>query len=347
MQSAGRVRTQLLYATFSGVGWLLVDVPLFELVPWTHGYAHSWALRWLLLNDPAPRDVLLGLFLPERVPPWTLESVTREFRVDRHRADLCLLASDSSGRANVVLIETKVNDALSECQVRTYCDATADVILYGPGLTGLLHGASEPIACERWVTGRQVADALTGLELPDLIRSYLSEVACQADRMDAARAAARGERPGFDHTDDVSEVSADDVEAVAWVAEVAAAMRAAGAADVRTRDTAYDYGVFWGGSWQPIKPGGDLGVYVDVIAAHGGREYAITIKVGGGEADDRRTIFDAAMRAGEPWGGWLRGRRLNAATFRLWKLDASAMTAPQAADATLRITDYLSALAEA
>jgi hypothetical protein len=323
-----------------------VNVPLFEVVPWTHGYAHSWALRWLLLNDPAARDALLGLFLPKAVPPLTLESVTREFQVGRHRADLRVEARDTGGRANVVLIETKVNDALSESQVRTYCGATADVILYGPGLTGLLHAGSETIACERWVTGRQVADALTDLELPDLIRSYLAEVATQADRMDAARAAARGERPDFDRADDISEVSADDVEAVAWVAEVAAAMRAGGADDVRTRDTAYDYGVFWAGSWQPIKPDGDLGVYVDVIAAHRGWEYAITIKVGGGQADDRRTIFDAAMRAGEPWEGWLKGRRLNAATFRLWKLDANEMTAPQAADATLLITDYLSALAE-
>lgn len=194
--------------------------------------------------------------------------------------------------------------------------------------------------------GRQVADALRGLELPDLIRSYVKEVAAQADRMDAAREAARGERPDFDRTDDISEVSADEVEAVAWVAEVAAAMRARGAEDVRARNTAHDYGLFWADSWQPITADGDLAVFVDVIAAHGGWEYAITIKVAGGEADDRRRVFDAAMRAGEPWEGWVKGRRLNADTFRVWKLDANEMTASQAGDATLRILDYLSALAE-
>ncbi len=163
-----------------------MDVPLFDVVPWTHGYVHSWALRWMLRKHPAGRDALLGLFLPEGLPPWSLGSETLEFRVGRHRADLRFEASDSGARASVVLIETKVNDDLSEDQVRAYCNETAEVILYGPGLTGLLHAESDPIACERWVTGRQVTDALAGLELPDLIRSYLKEVAAQADRMDSA-----------------------------------------------------------------------------------------------------------------------------------------------------------------
>ncbi len=92
----------------------------------------------------------------------------------------------------------------------------------------------------------------------------------------------------------------------------------------------------------------DLGVYVDVVAAHSGSgEYAITIKVGGGEPHDRSGLVDAAMRAGEPWEGWEKGRkRVSADTFRLWKLDASEMSAPEAADAALRVTAYLRALAQ-
>jgi hypothetical protein len=169
--------------------------------------------------------------------------------------------------------------------------------------------------------------------------------------MEAARRAARG-GGDFNRADDVSEVSADEVEAVAWVTEVAAAMRARGAEDVRARNTAYDHGIFWAGSWRPITDHtgvyfDDMGIYIDIIAAHGGWEYAIAIKVGGGEADNHPAIFDAAMQAGEPWDGWRRGRRLRTPTFRLWSLEAGEMSAPDAADAALRASDYLGALAQA
>ncbi len=322
-----------------------MDVALFDVVPWKHGYAHSWALRWVVTNHPAARDALLGLFLPDGGPPWSVEGVTREFRVGRNRADLRFEASDSAGRTTVVLIETKVNDDLSEAQLQTYCREPAQVIVYGPGLTGLLHAESDPIARERWVTGRQVTDALAGLSLPDLILSYLNEVAVQADRMDAVLEAVRGGRDDFDRADDISEVSAGDIEAVAWLAEVAAAMRARGAEYVKGRNTAHDYGVFWAGSWQPMTVGRDHGVYVDIVVGHGGWPYAITVKVGGGELEDRHDTFDAAMDAGAPWEGWRKGRRLSAANFRLWTLDAGELAAPEAADAALRVTHYLQALA--
>lgn len=330
----------------NGVRSLAVDVPLFEVVPWKHGYAHSWALRWAIDNRPAARDALLALFLPEGDPPWSVEGVTREFRVGRNRADLRFDAVDSAGRTTVVLIETKVNEDLSERQLLRYCSEAAEVIVYAPGLTGLLHAGSDPVDRERWVTGRQVTDALAGLELPDLIHSYLNEVALQADRMDAARSAVRGEQADFDRADDISEVSANDIEAVAWVAEVAGAMRARGAEHVKGRNTAHDYGVFWAGSWQPIAAGRDHGVYVDVVVNHGGRLPAITVKVGGGGVADRRATFKAAMVAGAPWEGWRKGKHSSAANFRLWSLDGGEMSVPEAAEAALRVADYLGSLAQ-
>ena len=326
-----------------------MDVPLFDVVPWTHGYAHSWALRWILLKHPAARDALLGLFLPDGVGPWRVENLSREFRVRRQRVDLRFEARDAAGRATVVLVETKVNDEVSENQIAAYCSEEAEVIIYGPGLTGLLREGNEPVDCERWVTGRQVTSALADLPFPDLLSSYLKEVAAQADRMDAARRAARG-GDDFDRADDVSGVGADDVEAVAWVAEVAAAMRARAAEDLRARNNPHDYGIFWAGSWRATTDGRntyfeDPGIYIDVIAAHGGWEYAIAIKVGGGDVDTRRAIFDEAMAVGEPWDGWRPGRRLSTATFRLWSLEAGEMTAPDAADAAIRASAYLGALA--
>jgi len=157
--------------------------------------------------------------------------------------------------------------------------------------------------------------------------------------------AARGDRPDFPREKGLSGVKGEDVKAVAWVAEVAALMRAADARSVWARDTAHDYGVFWRGSWQSMAALNGAGVYVDVIAAHGGNEYAITVKVGDGGADDRLGVFDAAIAAGQPWEGWRRGRRARRANFRLWTLDASEMTAGEAADAAIRVYDYLLALA--
>ena len=317
---------------------------MFEVVPWTHGYAHSWALRWMLVNDATARDRLLGIFVPEGKSPWSVENVSREAKVGRQRADLHFAAIDALGRQTSVLVETKVNDELKEPQIEAYCATSAEVIIYAPGLTGLLHAEADPIGRERWVTGRRLADALRGdLRLPDLIRSYLEEVAEQAVRMDAAREAARG-GPDFDRADDVSEVGAADVEAVAWVAEVAAAMGARGARGLKPRNTPHDYRIFWEDSWQCLDAEGDLGLYVDIIAAHGGWEYLIAIKVGGGDAEGRGNVFDAAMRVGKPWEGWSKGRRRRSDTFRVWKLNVMEVTASEAADAALRTAEYLDAV---
>lgn len=321
-----------------------MDISLFEVVPWTHGYAHSWALRWMLTDDQDARDQLLGLFLPEGEPPWRVEGMIGEFKVRGNRADLHFESIDATGRRTAVLIETKVNDALRKAQIEAYCATGAEVIVYGPGMTGLLHADGPPIDRERWITGRQVVDVLGDAGwLPDLLRSYLAEVGAQAARMQAARKAARG-GPDFDRAPDRSGVSADDLEAVAWVAEIAAEMRARGADWVEPRNTAHDYGIFWSGSWTPLV--GEAGLYVDVIAGHGGSEYVITVKVGSGEPEDRVEVFDTAIRAGAPWEGWTRGRRSRARSYRAWKLDASEMTAQEAADATIRAGVYMNTVAQ-
>lgn len=140
------------------------------------------------------------------------------------------------------------------------------MVVYGPGLTGLLLGGNDPCYRERWVTGQNLAVALSDVDLPKLLRSYVDEVAAQADRMDAASAASRGERADFPREPGISGVGGDDVEAVAWVAEVAASMRAGGAEDVRTRSAAHEWGVFWAGSWQSMSVFKGAGIHVDVIA---------------------------------------------------------------------------------
>jgi hypothetical protein len=173
------------------------DIGLLDVVPWTHGYAHSWALRWMVANSEPARAAVLSVFLPDGRGPWRVKQIDREYRVGRHRADLRAVVTDIRGRETTVLIETKVNDDLSDHQLRAYCGEPAEVVIYAPGLTGLLLAANDCVARERWVTGRQVTAALAGVSLPDLVRSYLTEVAVQADRMGAARAAARGDASDF------------------------------------------------------------------------------------------------------------------------------------------------------
>ena len=114
---------------------------------------------------------------------------------------------------------------------------------------------------------------------------------------------------------------------------------------MRTRNTRHDYGVFWAGSWVPLSDRNDLGAYLDIIAAHGGWEYVLTIKVGGGSADERASVFQAAMQAEDPGADWKLGRASRANTFRLWKLEAGEMSASQAAAAALTGYAYLQRLA--
>lgn len=317
-----------------------MELQMFDLVPWSHGYAHSWALRWMLLHHPESRDRLLALLIPDGKPPWKVPDVDREFRVRGHRADLRFQAHSAIGNRTEVLVETKVNDDLKPAQLDAYCSINAEVIVYGPGLTGLLHTGADRISREQWITGRQILDSLAGVtDLPDLMMTYLGGVRVQADRMDAARVAARGGQD-FDRSRDFSEVSEVEVESVAWIAEIAAEMRARGAQDVVPRNTAYDWGIFWRDVWTPATASGKVGFYIDVIAGHGGSGYAITIKVNGGTVEDRFRVFDHARELDRP-DSWELGRPGKKESFRVWKRDAEEMTAGEAADATLEAGEFL------
>ena len=150
----------------------------------THGYVHSWALRWMLRHHQQARDALLGLLVHDAPAPWHVgkDDIQLEHRVGRHRADLRVEAADANRRAVTILIETKVNDEVSDSQIEAYFSGPAEVVLYGPGLTGLLHDGNDPLDRERWVTGRQVINALAEVDVPDLLRGYLDEVGAQASR---------------------------------------------------------------------------------------------------------------------------------------------------------------------
>jgi hypothetical protein len=320
------------------------EVGLLDVVPWTHGYAHSWAIRWMLGHNDAAAQALMTTFVPSRRGPWTVHPPDVEFGVEGARADLRIVASDGAGEPVTVLLETKVNDQLTDGQIRAYVKHSEHVVLYVPGLTGLLlESRSRPDGVV-WVTGRRLVEALRHVQLPQLVQSYVDEVAAQADDMDAARKAARrdGELP---EPRPDSGVTPEALEAVAWVAEVASALQARGTAHVYVSNRAHDWGVYWpeGRSDMEITLGASA--YVDVIAAHGGWEYAVCIKAGGGQVDDRYRLHDHAMTAGEPGAGWRRGRRGRGESFRIWIRDAGDMSANEAADAAVEAQRYIARLA--
>lgn len=319
-----------------------VEVGLLDIVPWTHGYAHSWALRWMLEYDAAARNALLNVFFRDHDGAWCDARVDLEHRVGRHRADLRIVAMDAAGDTATVLVETKVNDELSEAQLRAYCATGATVVVYAPGLTGLLLGGNARSGGREWswLTGRQVSDALRDVDLPHLLRTYLDEVVAQADRMDAARAAARGEPVDEQPQTMACDVSQRDVDAVAWVVEVAARMRASGALNVWTRSTPRDYGVYWPGSRRRFPNFDDAGLYVDVVVSRGGGKRAVTVKAGGGQTNDRVALRNA-IRDQLPGRGWREGQTAQGNTFRVWTRDARTMTPARAADVAAQARDHI------
>lgn len=89
-----------------------LDVGLLDIVPWTHGYAHSWAVRWILDSHPVGRQALMHLCVPDRAGPWQVSGLRLEQRYGRHRADLTFDAVGADGETASVILETKVNDDL-------------------------------------------------------------------------------------------------------------------------------------------------------------------------------------------------------------------------------------------
>jgi hypothetical protein len=90
-------------------------------------------------------------------------------------------------------------------------------------------------------------------------------------------------------------------------------MRSRDARGVITRDTRHDYGIFWSGSWR--KPRGSTGAGAYIDAAHGGWDYAITVKVMSGTSHERLAIYNAAMELGRPSDDWEPARRRRSESF--------------------------------
>ena len=305
---------------------------LLDVVPWNYGFAHAWALRWLVTNQMT-RQQMLNLLTGDTPGTWELTAaVAHEHRVRGARADLAVWAARPDGQELKIAVEVKVNDPINARQLAAYQADKFTPVLYVPGLTGMMYapnGLTE--AAERWVTGSELADAVGDVELPRLIGSYVAAVAAEGRRMELARAFSRDEVDDFPVD---GQARYEDVMDAGWVAEVALALRRRGATDVIIRPQANDRGLYWRGSQRTTPDGAD--VYVDVVADLRTHYCSVALKVKGRDTEARLAAYRQVLDAGPPSDeAWTKGRRPSARSGRVWTLNASELNADEAAQRAL------------
>lgn len=317
---------------------------LLDVVPWSYGFAHSWALSWLLAHD-ASSGVVLELLVPDASAPRTVVGdVQREQVVAGARADVALVMQDGDGRERSVAIEVKVADTMRRSQIDALAAHFDDVVVYLPGLSGLFYEPNGRFGEERWISGREIATALAHVALPEIIKSYLEDVRNEAERMEAALAAARMEVPEFAEEGRSPYKSLSDV---AWLVTIARAIRRSSSADLEMRAEAHDRGIFWRDSFSQVPDCNGAGLYVDVVADVHVDRCAVVVKVGDGKLEDRRAARDLAVTAQPPTAaGWKAGRRGTGGTQTVWRLDASEMPADEAAAQAVAARDWIKAVTE-
>jgi hypothetical protein len=300
---------------------------LLDVVPWTYGFAHTWAVRWLIDHHDT-RGWMLNLLTGRDDSRWDLmELVAYEHRVNGARADLAAWALGADGEKVQLAVETKVNDPISKSQLAAYSSAGFTPVLYLPGLTGLLYGPNGPVAGERWVNGLDLARALKTAKLPQIISSYVDAVREEGKRMELARAFCRDEVDDFPAA---GQAPYNDVMDAAWIAEVALSLRRHGAQDIIVRPQSNDRGLWWKGSERTLKGGAEI--YIDVVADLRTHFCSVALKVKGGDPGARLAAYDEVRAAGPPSPqGWKPGRRPSRQSGRVWSLDASELNADEAA----------------
>ncbi len=321
-----------------------VDPGLLDVVPWSYGYAHSWALA-ALLNDERTAGPILELLrgLPGPLPYRVLGPVERERRVGSARADLAFTLLDAAGGQWQIAAETKVNDPFREEQMLAYGRAVYQPVLYLPGLTGLLlEPTAQTSAREVRLLGGDVIEALEGLGVGfgALLGGYLDAVRGETHRMARACTHARdetAERPGQ------GQCAEADLMDVAWLAETFRALPHACVGtgvspDASMRVEANDRGFFFDGSFTRVAQDGAL--WVDVVVDV--RTHARGVAIKAGEQDLAGAWDLAGSRAGGPGNEWRRAsRRLAGKTATVWKRPLEGVCAEQAATVAVQAARFL------
>jgi hypothetical protein len=325
-----------------------VDPSLIEVVPWPHGYAHSWALA-ALLNDRRTAPAILAALteLPGPTPHAIDGPIERERRFGRARSDLAFVVHDASGATHTVAVETKVNDPFRAAQFTAYAQAGCVPLLFLPGLTGLLLDVAPTTdAGEIKLRPPRLLGAVDslGLTFGAILNGYLSALRDESIRMDRAIARARGASGG--ELGD-GQCPAATLEDVAWLAETYRALQTAcagteiePAADLRIE--ANDRGFFFSGSFTWVLDGS--GLWVDVVTDVRTHRRSVAIKAG---EKDVAAAWDLAAESGSgPSDKWRKTRRrVSGDTASVWKLDLDAVPAGQSADEAVRAAEFIRGLA--
>jgi hypothetical protein len=300
-----------------------IEAPeLLEVVPWNYGYAHSWALCWLL-EQPMLADRILGAIPGLDLPaPVRLEgSVRTEKPLAPARADLALELYDARGDQHRLAIETKVQDPIREGQLAAYQALGYRPILYLPGLTGLF-AEGVPAVGELRLTGGTLASALAQSSLPHVIQSYVDAVEAEHHRMQQARAS---ERVGSTNELPPGHTDEQPLRDVAWLVEVHRSLTHLGVprGALHMRAERHDRGIYWPGV-QTAPDSADI--YIDVIATIQSSRRLIAVKTGNGTSHGRAHVFDQASTSGPPdttnaWRHAARRTARNSST--IWSLELS------------------------
>ena len=317
---------------------------LLDVVPWNHGYAHTWALRWLLAQPPFADRILRGIPGFTAVGPVRIVGKIRaEKPLRRSRADLAFSIAGTHGSPHHFAVETKVTDPFRPQQVADYRALHHQPILYTPGAIGLFM-LGVPSRGELRLSGANLAQSLRGVRLPSFIQTYVDVVRAEAARIDAARALERGTS-----SDPLPPGMSDERTLLdyAWLVELKRELADRCTPDrveasLELRIAAHDRGIFWRDSWKELVPEDEGGIYIEILADIRSPARALAIKAGARTQNGRAETFDLAVGAGAPGPKWQRSaRRVAPETVSIWKLAVTDHSASDTADAAIEARRWI------